>query len=260
MLERVISSFRPFSKWMPEKYIPQQYLEQLIIERTGMKVAQGPFSGLEYVSEAAEGCYLPKLLGLYEKELHTVISQVPDLHPDSIIVIGAAEGYYAVGLATLVEDVSVYAFEMEEKGQRLLRRMAAMNGVTGRTTVMGKCEPGDLRRCLKDSTNEFILCDVEGYESDLLDVSMVPGLQHASILVELHEFVYEGIGQLIRSRFEETHIIEQIWQQPRSAQEFSYRTPWVMMMPSHHIESVLSERRPERMSWLWIQPRANLYG
>ena len=37
------------------------------------KIFGGPFEGMEFLDEVSEGCYLPKLLGIYESEIHDYI-------------------------------------------------------------------------------------------------------------------------------------------------------------------------------------------
>ena len=42
-------------------------------EEYGTKILSGPFEGMEFLDEVSEGCYLPKLLGIYESEIHNYI-------------------------------------------------------------------------------------------------------------------------------------------------------------------------------------------
>lgn len=240
---------------IPPNYRPWGYLTRLVHLRTGTSVSSGPFTGLRYVDRAIGSAYFPKLLGIYERELYPVIEEVIGGNFECIINIGAGEGYYAVGFATRTKNTLIRAFEMREDERILLARVADLNGVTDRLVIGGKCEVGDLSECILPKTKTFVLCDTEGYEVELLDLERVPELAHTYILVELHEFVYRGVTDLIKVRFEQTHKIRQIWEQERTSNNFPYRTLYTRLLPKHYLERVVSEVRPEKMSWLWMQPK-----
>ena len=94
---------------------------------------------------AVGSAYIPKLLGIYERELHPIVERACTLGFRQIVDIGAAEGYYAVGMALRNPSTRVVAFEADEHGRTLLRRMAGTNGVTGQVEIAGRCEQADLR-------------------------------------------------------------------------------------------------------------------
>ena len=73
---------------------------------------------------------LPKLVGSYEAELVAVIGAVVAAHPPVVVDLGAAEGYYAVGLARALPNAEVHAFELDEQARRACQRLADLNGVT----------------------------------------------------------------------------------------------------------------------------------
>ena len=150
----------------------------------------------------------------------------------------------------------VIAFELEPTGQAAVRRMAELNGVADRLIVRGRCEPAGLADALEDHRAAVIICDVEGHEEVLLDPGQVAGLRDAVVLVETHEFVRRGITDELCSRFASSHVIERIWQEPRSRAEFPWRTLGTMALPVSYLDWAVSEWRPERMSWLWMTPRS----
>ena len=57
------------------------------------------------------------MLGTYEKELNSVIEEACAAHPSLIVDVGAAEGYYACGMALRNPQARVVAFEMQAKGR-----------------------------------------------------------------------------------------------------------------------------------------------
>jgi len=241
--------------FIPKGYWPTVYLTRLVQRSTGMRVSSGPFAGLRYVEESAEGAYIPRLLGIYERELIPIIEGVVKNEFQNIVIIGAAEGFYAVGFAFRIQNATVVAFEMDKNGRELMAKMATLNRVSDRVVIHGKCEPEGLRRHLKVRKRTFVLCDVEGYESELMDPGRVPELANTYMLVELHEFKQAGITDVVISRFESTHDVRHIWQQERTAADFPYSNIYTRLMPRRYLEWAVSEWRPGRMSWLWLQPK-----
>jgi hypothetical protein len=251
---RVISSL--LRRVIPERFRPIGYLTHLVRERTNNTVRCGPFAGMRYVENSIGSAYLPKLLGTYERELTHVIEAVCADRVGLIIVLGAAEGYYAIGLALRNPQARVAAFEREEKGRVALAKMARVNGVQERVEILGECRPAELETALRAGTRPcFVLCDVEGEEDQLLDLQAVPSLRRTWVLVETHEFVRAGISNELQRRFASTHKIMCIWQETRSAKDFPFETTATRLLPISYLDWAVSEWRPTQMSWLWMQPR-----
>ena len=240
---------------IPARYRPIGYLLHLTRSRTKGRVCSGPFAGVRYVEDAVGSAYIPKLLGIYESELAAEVEGICLRQPGLIVDIGAAEGYYAVGLAVRNPQAKVVAFEMEAKGQAALREMSELNQVTPRVEVRGKCEPRDLAEVLDHHPEPVVVCDVEGYEEKLLDPQMVPALTKATVLVELHDFIIPGITDELKKRFQSTHCIKHIWQEPRSRAQFPWRTFGTALLPKSYLDWCVSEWRPVRMAWLSMEPR-----
>ena len=247
---------------IPERYRPIGYLTRLVRARTGARVRLGPFAGMHYIGTSAGSAYLPKLLGTYERELAQVIERACTRQPRLIVDVGAAEGYYAVGLALRCPHTRVVAFEREAAARAALLSMARLNCVQDRVEILGECIPSELERVLRAAHDVqdanprcLVVCDVEGEEDLLLDVATVPSLRKAIILVETHEFAQRGITERLRRRFSSSHQIDCIWQDNRSLEDFPFRSPGTWLLPNSYLEWAVSEWRPERMCWLWMEPR-----
>lgn len=240
---------------IPQRLRPIGYLNHLTKSKTGKAVRSGPFAGMLYVDDSQGSCYIPKLLGTYERELHEAVGVIIASKPRCIIDLGAAEGYYAVGLARRLPEAHVLAFEMEERGRKALTEMAALNGVSSRVEVRGKCEPADLALSLESSGDAVVICDVEGYEKELLNPASTPALAACIILVELHDFIVEGLYELLVERFAATHRITRIWQADRNVREFPWSTFGTRIMPREYLQWAVNEWRPVRMSWLLLVPK-----
>jgi hypothetical protein len=218
---------------------------------------------MQYLHDAVSGGYIPKLLGIYERELHPVISRLAGFGIDGIVNIGASDGYYAVGLARCLPGTRVFAFERESRGQDFIRHIADRNGVGHQVVVRGNCDLDDLQGTVAPLTNPAVICDVEGFEDALLDPEKVPGLRGALILVEIHDGKNPEVSARIRRRFETTHTIEVIWQQKRVASEFPFVTNYTRSLSSEHLAAAVDEGRPVRagalpMSWFFMIPRQSV--
>ena len=67
------------------------------------------------------------LLGVWEKELSFIWDSLDEFK--YIIDVGAAEGFYAIGLARKYPDKMIYAFEMNLSTQRVLEKVISDNFV-----------------------------------------------------------------------------------------------------------------------------------
>ena len=246
--------FNILRRYIPERLRPSGYLTYLVQSRTSCSVRKGPFVGMRYLNFSIGSSYIPKLLGIYERELVSQIEEAIMRHPILVVDIGAAEGYYAVGFALRLTGTKVIAFEMEAQGQKAVRDMALLNSVGNRIEVYGKCEPADLAACLGHESRAVVVCDVEGYEDILLDPILVPALRNVAILVELHDSVVPGVTNTLLNRFSGSHQITQIWQEPRQVEDFPWRTIGTILLPSSYMDWAVSEWRSVRMAWLWMVP------
>ena len=197
--------------WLNVKLIPNPFLrrQNAIMKMLGGMdiVAGGPFRGMHYGPFAADKALLPRLLGTYEKEAYPAIEEIVSGKPDIVVVAGAGEGFYAVGLARRLPDVRVIAFEISNWGRYLTKRHAERNSVTKQISILGTCTITSLNLALAGAKRPVVVCDIEGGEEDVLDPQKVPPLKSCVILVELHPMYVDGIEDEIFSRFEATHTM-----------------------------------------------------
>lgn len=232
---------------------PHAYLRGLANKRSGRQVSSGPFKGMKYVSEAHGSVYIAKLLGTYEREIYPVLQDVIDGDHDLIIDVGAAEGYYAIGMAARC-DAPIVAYEMNDRAQRLLTELAAKNGVEKRIQLRGECDAAGLEEAISGAAKPFILMDAEGAESELLDPDNMPSLAKASVLVEIHEFARPGVTAELMRRFSPSHDVQVMFQEERSADEFPYTSAWTRLMPEKYLRRAVEEQRSGPQSWMWLTP------
>ena len=175
-------------------------------------VERGPFVGMAYLPRNSGATYvLPKLLGTYELELSESVERFVKHNVRSIVVIGAAEGYFAVGLARRLAKAKVIAFEGATKLRDLLASHASLNSVRDRIEIKGFCAISDLVN-LQVTPQCLVICDVEGAERELMEPQRVQFLRDAIVIVEVHEDLTDSneLCHLIEGRFRSTHSVQHI--------------------------------------------------
>ena len=217
-------------------------------------VLRGPFAGLQYPEHGAVGStYWPKLLGAYECELAPTIEALISKSFSHVLDIGAAEGYYAVGLARRLTTARVIAFEGSPKGQRLLHAMAVKNGTDDRIRIEGWCDLRALRNIAPTLPpgRTLLICDAESSEYDLLDPAAVPELARWDMLVELHRRSSIGDPRSWATwTFQSTHAVSFIDAEPRLPSAY----PELRVLPSEHRAGVLLERT-DPFGWALLESR-----
>ncbi len=193
-------------------------LAAAIAQRHGMQVLNGPFQRLVYVPEAFPLHAAPKLLGCYEAELHPIVERIIRRNYAEILDVGSAEGYYAVGLARRMPATRIVAFDTDPGARELLHRMVEVNGVAEQVTICEFYDPAKLQERLTPDT--LLFADCEGYETTLLDPEQAPALRTCDILVELHDCLQPGVTGAVLPRFQSTHSIALIGQQPRTPSDW----------------------------------------
>jgi hypothetical protein len=242
-IEELNNILRVMSRWRA------QMLANTYIVRQGPKVYQGPFAGLEYVTIAVEGAAIARLLGTYESELHPHIEAFVAADFDCVIDVGCAEGYYAVGLARRMPEVTVYAYDISDWARECCRMHAEKNGVADRI-VIGREFRADGFEAFA-GRRVLVWMDVEGAEDDLLRPELSPALAGMTLVVETHEMLRPGVRERLMERFSPTHDIVQVDQQPKAFD----MPPWMTNLA--HLDQLLAvwEWRSGPTPWLVMTPR-----
>ncbi|MFI5396464.1 MAG: hypothetical protein ACHQ9S_13105 [Candidatus Binatia bacterium] len=195
---------------------------------------------------------MPRLLGTYELELHPAIETLCALSSTVIVNIGAAEGYYAVGMALQNPQAKIFAYDIVPYPRFLQKQLAQLNGVTDRTIIRKECTWSELMRVLDGAYHPIVICDCEGAEDDLLRPDQVGLLRETAVLVELHDFIRPGVSERIGNRFSDTHHVETIKTQRRTARDL----PTSIQLPEREAKHAMDEKRKREMQWYLMLPRA----
>lgn len=227
----------------------QHRLLNVWVERQGATIWSGPFKGMEYLTQASEGALLPRLIGTYESELHPHLARFAAEGLDCVIDVGCAEGYYAVGLARMMPEVTVHARDINEKALVACAELARRNGVADRVVTGGAFKPQDFEEFA--GRRVLAIVDAEGAEVDVLDPALSPALAGMSLIVETHNVYREKARQTIVERFAPTHDIQLVVQQPKVFE------PPLWFRDLSHLDQLLAvwEWRLAPTPWLVMRPK-----
>jgi hypothetical protein len=243
----------------------RSFRDQFLARQTRMKtriydasdpvVLSGPFVGMKYFNEVVWGPIEPKWLGTYEQELHPIVERILQTNYSNIIDVGSAEGYYAVGLAARFPMARVYSYDTDPWARGQQRRLARLNGVNN-LEIGTRCSGEELTDRISGCT--LLVCDIEGFEYDLLDPNKTPALRRSDILVELHyhgdsDFTPQSGADELMRRFSGSHEITKVSVAPRtgSALDATLRAK----LTAQELADCMDECRYPEQLWLWLQSR-----
>jgi precorrin-6B methylase 2 len=215
-----------------------------------LTVADGPFRGLRYPSSLTVGsALLPKLLGSYESELHPVLDGMLKQGYTTIVDIGCAEGYYAIGFALRLPHAEVYAFDTNPTAKQLCAEMARLNGVADRLHIEDFCNEEALRSIpLGDRT--LIISDCEGYEGSLFNRQLAEFLVQHDLIIETHDFMNIDLSAKMHDTFAKTHHIRSIKSMDDIEKAHTCHDRALEPYSTRDKFFILREGRPAIMEWL----------
>lgn len=219
-----------------------------------LSIAAGPFQNMKYMSEAVGSALYPKIVGSYELELHPTLEEIIATPHDVLINIGAAEGYYSVGLALRMPQLTSYGFDIEERASALQNTLAKLNKVSERVNAYGPslCQESLAEAQLKEAKSPLLVCDCEGAEESWLDIKTLPSLTRTTILVELHDCFIPGLSETIKERFQNSHQIREFSAQKRSLKDF--HDPRFKDLSEDEKIALMDEGRDPEQRWYFMTP------
>ena len=219
------------------------------------KVLAGPFEGLEYPDWRGHGsAVFAKLLGTYEAELYSFIERVLTSGPKTVIDIGCAEGFYAIGCAQRLPGVRVVAADLSGAARELCARMAQLNKVGERVDIVGRVTRQDLLG-LGCKPAGWLIADCEGGEEELFDPEVFSQYAAWFILIELHEFLVPGIEDRLITEVRRTHDVQVIDSVDDYRRERHWPRPCLAGLPIEIHHEFYREGRPGLMRWICASPR-----
>lgn len=226
------------------------------------RVLTGPFAGMSYppgfVMRQLFGG--PYEVGSFELELHPVIERIIASRPGAVVNVGAAEGYYAVGLALRLDAARILAFELDSGLRAAAAELAERNGVAERIELRGLCTVAELERADPGAPpgGTAVIMDCEGAESELADPARVPWLAAARLVIELHPAIDIEVRSRLEQRLAPTHELEVVSTEIRRASRFDDVLRPIRGLRRIDRELLVAEYRDGPQDWLVAVPRQTL--
>lgn len=218
-------------------------------------VAYGVFKGLRFPALATWS--LPDrasmILGLYEKEVAEQLNDIPASY-DTFIDIGAADGYYGVGVLVASLFEASYCYEMNEPSREAIKSMGLVNDVSDRLVVLGAAEGAfwnDVPSNVRDRS--VVLIDIEGGEFSLLSDECLSAFRKSILIIEIHEFFFQnGMKKLeeLERRAARYFNITKVSSGVRDPTVFNE----LKNLSDDDRWLICSERRARLMTWLRLDP------
>jgi hypothetical protein len=234
----------------------QERISLEVFDSANGQVKYGPFTGLHLNRETWWGKLDlgSQCLGLYEKELLDFIETLPDDRFSHFIDIGAADGYYAIGMLVSKKINNCICFEQSEKGQQTILANWQRNQAPGQLKILGEANEQSLSSLRPEELQRsLVLIDIEGFEFELLSTDFLAKLQSCTIIIEVHNWVdgfLEKYAQLLRNahHFFAIETVERIDRTTSHLSELRDMTDDNRLL-------FTSERRPCMMRFLKLTPK-----
>ena len=230
-------------------------LNKIILEH-GHQVAYGTFKGMKLSKNTywSKNDIITHILGVYEKHVLKKIIEFSKKGNYPFIDIGAADGYFAIGMAFSETFKKIYAFEIDEEGRRSLNRNIENNLCKDKVVVDIEANFETLKEIVDKNKSAVILIDIEGSEFDLLDDNLLQLLSNCYIVCELHPTLsangFEKQNMLINNAkaFFDVSMIQRESYSPNKFSELNEFTDEERLI-------AFGEGRENNMNWLILEPK-----
>jgi hypothetical protein len=214
----------------------------------GRVVQAGPFHGLKYTELTSERHITQRLLGAYESELHPAFEACVDKPYSSVLDVGCAEGYYAVGMAMKSKSAHIHAFDTDPWARKVCRAMAKLNGVENKLSIHGFCSPEWIRANMPPRS--LVISDCEGYEFVLFAPENVEQFKSCDLIIELHDKAPSEEHPIYRN-LENTHEILIIPSKTHDPKQY----PQIKDFSEEEQKRCVDDMRHSWQGWLFAKSR-----
>jgi hypothetical protein len=234
----------------------RQILSQDLDKKLDSVVRYGPLKGFKFKGNTwgAGADRGAMLLGLYELEVLNSLKDIPSRY-NTFINVGAADGYYGVGvLAGNLFSKSI-CFEISKAGRETIKENASLNSVSERVEIREAANKDfykDIDKTILDYS--VLLIDVEGGEFEIVNKETFEAFKKSVIIIELHEWSLskgkKELEKLLNDSLS-THRVTEFKSGPRDPASFEE----LKMYSDTDRWLICSEGRPEVMRWWRFDPK-----
>lgn len=245
-------SKNPLLKFFVKEY-RKKIARRLFDEANGI-VDRGPFKGMHLGEEIHWGKadVAAKIYGLYESE---VLDIIKDKTFDSLVNLGAADGYYPIGMLMKKMIDHAYCFEENPLGTKYINENAKLNHLDGGISMYGRADSQFHNQLPKGIAggNNLLLCDIEGGEFDLFTDEVISAFKQSTFIIEIHDFKFDNgkdRRQVLMDAFKDFDV-EMVQSKPKQWSDISQITA----LGDNDRALVCSEGRRVLGEWLVAIPR-----
>ncbi|WP_338635673.1 FkbM family methyltransferase [Spirobacillus cienkowskii] len=219
-------------------------------------VRYGPFKGLKLSTKTWWGLTDrgSMLLGLYEKEVLDSLQNIPKKF-NTFIDLGAADGYYGIGVLVNNLFEKSICYEISEEGRQTIKDNAQLNNVLHKVEIRGIAKNNFYHELSSFTlSNTVLFIDIEGAEFELIGKETFNAFNRSIIFIELHDWFFEdGEEKLLKIKNDSTltHVVTELTMGSRDLSIF----PELNKLHDNDRWLICSEGRGQLMTWLRFDPK-----
>lgn len=219
----------------------------------GSTVQYGPFKGMKIAKKKSwelEYGLTNKILGTYEKQILNILINFSK-NSNTFIDIGAADGFFVVGMSFKNIFKYIYAFEIDSKSREIIKLNHKLNKCKQKISINGESNYVKLKRIISLKKKCTILIDIEGAEFNLLSIKVLELLKDCNVVCEMHLFKGKNkYNELINNAKKKFHckLIKAKNINPDKFKELNCFSDNERLL-------ALSEGRKYRQEWLILTPK-----
>ena len=235
----------------------RQRLSKEVYASFNGEVMLGPFKGTRYSDNNHRGMpdFGSMLLGFYELEVLDYLTSMGTL--DLFVDIGAAEGYYPIGMANSHLAKKCIGFETNEESLKIFRQNLILNPkAVENVTILGHADSNMFSLFPEsDPSKSVILCDIAGGEFELFSEETLFNIKKFKVIIEIHHWLPNFMFNYTRllERATKFFNISFLKPKPRNVELITYLDDFT----DDNRYLLCSEGRPQRMRYLVLEPKDN---
>ncbi|MDO6408876.1 hypothetical protein [Pantoea phytobeneficialis] len=235
----------------------QERISLEVFEQLEGHVKYGPFTGMKLDRNTWWGKLdlASQCLGLYEKEILDIVGEINPDQYSRFIDIGAADGYYAIGMLLSGKFNKTSCFEITEKGREVIAKNWQNNGSPGELHIFGEATEKSLAALsAEERNNAFVLVDIEGFEFELLSEKTLSLLQSCTVIIEIHHWVDDFLPRYTRLLRTASQLFDLELLKP--VERATLHLAELRDLTDDNRLLLTSERRPGVMRFLKLSPKS----
>ncbi len=228
----------------------------ILLNKYSYKVAYGPLKGMLLNKDTwwSKNDRITQTLGVYEQHVMEKLIELSGINNSQFVDIGAADGYFAVGMAYSNFYDNIYAFEISKRGQDKIKENAIRNSCLDSVIIKGEANYDSLNNIINNDAGTVLLIDIEGFEFELLTTDILILLRNCHVICELHPWLvndgYDKQDDFIESakKYFDVSLIKRDYYNPSAFEELDNFSDEERLI-------ALGEGRKKNMNWLVLEPK-----